>query len=170
MTLKRTGNNLLLPINSHFINMKKTLQFALLFLVLPSAIIFAQTKGNASYYSSKLHNRHTSDGGRYHKDSLTCAHRTYPFGTILKVRNPKNDREVIVKVTDRGPFHRRLVIDLSLRAARELDMVRAGIALVEISKLDFLPQTVLCIPTPKVYVTVQQMYIRYPLMYWASLN
>lgn len=103
---------------------------------------FAVKYGNASYYSSKLKGRHTTDGGKYHPDSLTCAHRSYPFGTILKVRNPKNDREVIVKVTDRGPYQRRLMIDLSYSAAKTLDIVRAGIARVEITILDAMPPKV----------------------------
>ena len=57
----------------------------------------------------------------------------------MKVRNPKNDKTVVVKVTDRGPHSRKLMIDLSYRAALELDIVRAGIAQVEITKLDSMP-------------------------------
>lgn len=91
------------------------------------------TTGKASYYSNKLHGRRVSDGTRYNKDSMTCAHLTYPLGTYLKVRNPKNDKEVIVKVTDRGPHSKRLMIDLSWAAAKELDIIRSGIALVEVS-------------------------------------
>lgn len=91
------------------------------------------TKGNASYYSDKLHGRRTSNGDKYHRDSMTCAHLKYPLGTLLKVRNPKNDREVIVKVTDRGPHTRRFVIDLSRAAARKLDIIQAGFSLVEIT-------------------------------------
>ena len=62
--------------------------------------------GDATYYSHRLQGRRTSDGSLYHRDSLTCAHRTLPFGTLLKVRNTVNGREVVVKVTDRGPFRR----------------------------------------------------------------
>lgn len=86
-----------------------------------------------------MHGRKTSDGGKYNKDSLTCAHRTYPLGTILKVRNPKNNKEVIVKVTDRGPHRRNLIIDLSYAAAKEIDIIRDGIAPVEISKIEETP-------------------------------
>ena len=89
--------------------------------------------GTASYYSDKLHGRRTSSGERYHRDSLTCAHRTLPFGTLLRVRNLKNDKEVVVRVTDRGPFTRRFIIDLSRAAARELDFIRAGICRVELT-------------------------------------
>jgi rare lipoprotein A len=101
-----------------------------------SSIACAQQVGNASYYSMNLIGHHTTDGGKYHPDSLTCAHRSFPFGTILKIRNPKNDKEVIVKVTDRGPHQRRLMIDLSFEAAKQLDIIRAGISKVEIIKLD----------------------------------
>ena len=90
-------------------------------------------KGNASYYSDKLHGRRTASGEPYHRDSLTCAHLKFPFGTLLKVRNPKNDRTVIVRVTDRGPYSKRFVIDLSRAAAQELGIIRAGFAMVEIT-------------------------------------
>jgi len=62
-----------------------------------------------------------------------------PFGTILKVRNPKNDKEVIVIVTDRGPHQKRLMIDLSYSAAKQLDIIRQGIAQVEMTKLNAMP-------------------------------
>ena len=90
-------------------------------------------KGNASYYSDKLHGRKMANGERYHRDSMTCAHLKFPFGTLLKVRNPKNDRTVIVRVTDRGPYSKRFVIDLSRAAAQELGIIRAGFAMMEIT-------------------------------------
>lgn len=93
----------------------------------------AQTmRGKASYYAGKFHGRRTSSGEIFHKDSLTCAHRTLPFGTMLRVRNPKNGREVVVRVTDRGPFAAGRIVDLSLGAARKLDMVSQGVAGVEV--------------------------------------
>ena len=91
--------------------------------------------GKASYYSDKLHGRRMSNGERYHRDSMTCAHLKYPFGTLLKVRNPLNDKEVIVRVTDRGPFSSRYVIDLSKAAARELGFIRKGFCQVEITPI-----------------------------------
>lgn len=90
-------------------------------------------KGNASYYADKFHGRRTASGEPYHRDSMTCAHLKYPFGTLLKVRNPLNDRTVIVRVTDRGPYSKRFIIDLSLAAARKLDIIAAGFRLVEIT-------------------------------------
>ena len=75
--------------------------------------------GNATYYSDRWHGRRTADGSAYNKDSLTCAHRTLPFGTLLHVRNPKNGKVVVVKVTDRGPYRRNTIIDLSKAAAQQ---------------------------------------------------
>lgn len=93
----------------------------------------AQKVGNATYYSNRMHGRRTSNGMRYHKDSLTCAHKTLPFGTLVKVRNPRNGKEVVVKVTDRGPHRRNAIIDLSYAAAKEIGLLAAGIARVEVS-------------------------------------
>lgn len=89
-------------------------------------------KGRASYYSDALHGRRMSNGEKYNRDSMTCAHLKYPLGTMLKVKNLTNHKEVIVKVTDRGPHVKKYIIDLSLAAAKELNMVRAGFCMVEI--------------------------------------
>ena len=91
-------------------------------------------RGKASYYSKRLHGARTSDGGRYHNDSLTCAHKSYPFGTMLYVKNPRNGRVIKVKVTDRGPHGRGRLIDLSYGAAKKLGILSHGVAMVEISK------------------------------------
>lgn len=91
-------------------------------------------RGKASFYSIKFSGRMTASGERLHHDSLTCAHRTYPFGTRLRVTNPANDRQVIVKVTDRGPYVKGRIIDLSVRAARELGIIQQGIALVIVER------------------------------------
>ena len=88
--------------------------------------------GNATYYGNKSHGRRTSSGQVYHKDSLTCAHRTLPFGTKLLVKNKRNGREVVVTVTDRGPYRKGAIVDLSMAAAQEIDMVRAGVVPVEV--------------------------------------
>ena len=69
-------------------------------------------QGKASYYAQSFHGRLTASGERLHRDSLTCAHRYYPFGTLLKVYNPANGRSVLVRVTDRGPYVRGRIIDL----------------------------------------------------------
>jgi len=120
-------------------NMKKNVLISLIFLFFSTLFAFAGQKGKASFYSHKLKGRHTSDGGKYQPDSLTCAHRSLPFGTLLRVFNPINNKEVIVKVTDRGPHRRGFLIDLSYSAAKQLDMVRQGIASVIITEIDSIP-------------------------------
>ena len=95
-------------------------------------INIAQEKGKASYYSQRLHGARMSDGSKYHRDSMTCAHRRYPLGTMLKVTNLSNGKSVVVKVTDRGPHARGRIIDLSYAAAKEINMIAAGIATVRV--------------------------------------
>lgn len=72
----------------------------------------------------------TSDGSLHHADSMICAHRKYPFGTKLKVTNPANGKVVVVKVTDRGPFAKGRIIDLSYGAAQKLGILSQGVAMV----------------------------------------
>lgn len=91
-----------------------------------------QQSGRASYYSKRATGSRTASGERLHHDSLTCAHRSYPFGTMLKVTNLLNDKSVVVRVTDRGPFGRGRVIDLSWAAAQEIGMLAQGIASVKV--------------------------------------
>lgn len=109
--------------------------FTTILLLVFAAPSFAQTHGKASYYGNRVHGHRTSDGSRYHKDSLTCAHRTLPFGTLLRVTNKANGRQVVVRVTDRGPFVRGRVVDLSMAAAKQLDMVSAGVAQVVVENV-----------------------------------
>ncbi len=90
-------------------------------------------RGNASYYHDRFHGRTMANGERYNKDSMTCAHLRYPLGTWLRVRNLSNGKEVVVRVTDRGPYTRKFVIDLSRAAARELDIIQYGFRQVEIT-------------------------------------
>lgn len=90
--------------------------------------------GNISYYANKFHGRRTSSGAIYHKDSLTAAHKTLKFGTLLRVTNLANDSVVIVKVTDRmgkSPH----ILDLSLAGAKKLNFVRNGVAKVTIEEV-----------------------------------
>ena len=88
--------------------------------------------GLATYYSAKAHGRRMSSGKTYSKTGFTCAHRTLPFGTMVKVVNKKNGKSTVVEVADRGPFAKGRVIDLSNSAAAELDMLRAGVVPVEL--------------------------------------
>lgn len=93
-------------------------------------------KGKASFYSKRATGSRTSNGERLHHDSLTCAHRTYPFGTMLKVTNPDNGEWVYVRVTDRGPHRRGRIIDLSWGAAKQLGILNKGVTMVIVEKID----------------------------------
>lgn len=99
----------------------------------------AQThRGKATFYSKRATGARVASGERLHHDSLTCAHRTYPFGTLLKVTNLKNGKSVVVRVNDRGPFARGRIIDLSYGAAKALGMLSQGVAMVEVKKVEKL--------------------------------
>ena len=88
----------------------------------------AMQRGIASFYGHSWTGRHTASGELFHHDSLTCAHRDYPFGTILKVTRTDTDKSVFVRVNDRGPHIRKRIIDLSWRAAKDLDITMKGFA------------------------------------------
>jgi rare lipoprotein A len=96
----------------------------------------APATGVASYYADKYHGRTTASGERFDMNDLTAAHRTLAFGTRVRVTNRANGRSVVVRINDRGPFVKGRVIDLSLAAARKLDMVDAGLAEVELQPLN----------------------------------
>ncbi len=113
-----------------------TAAFAVILAAFTNALHAQTQKGKASYYANKFIGRPTASGERLHKDSLTCAHRTYPFGTLLRVTNPANGKQVIVRVTDRGPFVKGRIVDLSPRAARELGIISKGIAPVVVERYD----------------------------------
>ena len=121
-------------------------------MTLSTQTSIAQEIGKASYYSKSLKGRKTSDGSRYHPDSLTCAHRTLAFGTWVLVRNISNNNTVVLKVTDRGPHTKIRVIDVSFEAAKQLDFIRNGITLVEIITLDDLKKKFQIIPFEKTYL------------------
>ena len=95
-----------------------------------------ELEGLATYYAEPYHGRKTASGEIFdtYKD-LTAAHRTLPFNTVVRVTNKANGREVDVRINDRGPFVDGRVIDLSLRAAREIDLVRPGVAPVRLTVL-----------------------------------
>jgi rare lipoprotein A len=82
--------------------------------------------GVASYYGADYHGR-VASGAKYDPQKLTCAHRTLPFGTKLRVSDKRSGRSVVVTVNDRGPFTHGRVLDLSLAAARELRMTGRGL-------------------------------------------
>lgn len=115
--------------------MKKRNTILVILATISLPFVCAQTQtGKASFYSKRATGSRTSSGERLHHDSLTCAHRTYPFGTLLKVTNLSNNKSVVVKVTDRGPFARGRIIDLSWRAAKELDILAKGVCTVRVER------------------------------------
>ena len=71
--------------------------------------------GEASYYADRYHDRRTASGELYKTDSATAAHRTLPFGSLVRVTNLQNGKSVVVRINDRGPFVRGRIIDLSRR-------------------------------------------------------
>lgn len=92
-----------------------------------SAPVGKEETGTAIFYSDKLVGRPLASGEKYDKDALTGAHRTLPFGTMVEVTNLKNNKNVVVRINDRGPHGSKTeIIDLSGRAARELDMIKDG--------------------------------------------
>ncbi len=99
--------------------------------VLPTAQGFEQT-GTASWYGKKFHGHLTSNGEIYDMYAMSAAHKNLPLPTYLKVTNIVNDKSVIVRVNDRGPFHQSRIIDLSYSAAYKLDMLKTGTAHVKI--------------------------------------
>lgn len=88
-------------------------------------------RGLASFYADKYHGRKTSSGEIFDMYGLTCAHNTLAFNTWLEVRNLANNRTVIVRVNDRGPFIEGRILDLSYGAAKEIGMLLTGIQEVE---------------------------------------
>lgn len=88
--------------------------------------------GEASWYGPGFHGNLTANGERYNQNSLTAAHRTLPFDTVVRVRNMDNDKHVDVRINDRGPYARGRIIDLSRKAAEHIDMIDDGVAPVQL--------------------------------------
>ena len=117
----------------------KTKTFFVLFLFALSSFSFAgvyKSNVQASYYAEKYHGRKTANGEIFNMYAMTCAHKTLPFGTILRVTNLKNNKTVDVRVNDRGPFVKGREIDVSKAAAQKLGMIKTGTASVRIEILD----------------------------------
>jgi rare lipoprotein A len=91
--------------------------------------------GLASFYAERFEGRRTASGTRYDPRALTCAHRSAPFGTRLRVTALESGRSVVVTVNDRGPFARGRVVDLSLAAARAIGMIEHGLVRVRVERL-----------------------------------
>ena len=88
-------------------------------------------EGKASYYSRKLQGRKMANGEPYRRGKLTAAHKTLPFGTKVKVTNLQTNQTVKVKITDRGPYVRGRIVDLSEAAAKRIGSVNAGVVPVK---------------------------------------
>ena len=88
--------------------------------------------GLASWYGPPYHHRAAADGSIFDQNALTAAHRTLPMGTTVRVTNLASNESVIVKITDRGPFVPNRILDLSLAAAKSIDLYRAGVARVRV--------------------------------------
>ncbi len=97
-------------------------------------------RGHASWYGKPFHGRQTASGEIYDMHELTAAHKKLPFHSVVEVRNLDNGRTVRVRITDRGPFVKGRIIDLSYAAAREIDMIGSGIAPVEIRLVSRTPR------------------------------
>lgn len=96
--------------------------------------IFEET-GMASWYGAPYHNRRGSNGEIYNMHAMTAAHRTLPLGSIVRVTNVKTGHSAVVRITDRGPFVEGRIADLSLAAAKELDVYLPGTAQVRLEVL-----------------------------------
>lgn len=94
-----------------------------------------RAEGKASYYGARHHGKKTASGERFDQHALTAAHRSLPFGSRVLVTNLRNDKSVVVRINDRGPYARGRIIDLSQQAAERLDMLRAGVVPVRVEQL-----------------------------------
>ena len=94
------------------------------------------SSGVASYYGPGFHGRRTANGERFDMHAMTAAHRTLPFGTLVKVTNLSNGKSTVVRVNDRGPYVGNRVIDLSVAAAKEIGSTGSGTARVNLEVLN----------------------------------
>jgi rare lipoprotein A len=114
-------------------------RICILILMAVAGSLFAESEmqGVASWYGGKFHGRLTSNGEVFDTNELTAAHKSLPFGTMVKVMNLDNGRWVVVRINDRGPFVEGRVIDLSRAAADALCMLSSGVARVSLEIISF---------------------------------
>ena len=101
----------------------------------PAAALAAQDepfRGKASWYGTTAHGKQTANGEIFNRYAMMAAHKTLPFGTVVRVFNLRNNRHVLVRINDRGPFAKGRIVDVSMRAAEHLKMKRAGVVTVAI--------------------------------------
>ena len=106
------------------------------YTVMPSSTGY-QERGVASWYGKKFHGNLTSNREVYNMYEMTAAHKTLPLPTYVRVRNLANNKSIVVRVNDRGPFVHNRIIDLSYSAALKLDMIKDGTSLVEVTAINF---------------------------------
>jgi rare lipoprotein A len=99
----------------------------------PATPAAATSSGKLAWYGKKFAGRKTASGEAFNPEALTMAHKTLPFGTLVKITHPKNNKSVTVRVNDRGPTQDDRVGDVSLAAARKLGMVRSGVIDAELA-------------------------------------
>ncbi len=99
--------------------------------------ILLALEGIASYYAHDFHGKKTSNGEIFDMNAITAAHRTFPFGTKVRVTNLENNKKVVVRVNDRGPFKEGRIIDLSLGAAKEIELIKSGTVRVRLEVLEW---------------------------------
>lgn len=130
--------------------MKKLLQLLLLNLLLATGLLAQEDElGLGSYYSDLFHGKPTASGELYDKTKFTCAHKTYPFGTLLKVTRLDNNKSVQVRVNDRGPFISGRVVEISRAAADQISLVQDGSTRVKVELVKQTQPTEAVTETPK---------------------
>jgi rare lipoprotein A len=112
--------------------MSKNIILSLLILLLLNSCGYTTRKGIASYYADFYEGRTTANGEKFRQNKITAAHKTLPFGTIVKVTTLANNKTVVVRINDRGPYVKGRIIDLTKAAAKEIDMIGTGISKVKI--------------------------------------
>ena len=101
--------------------------------------LFLVGEGKASYYADQFHGKRTANGETFNMHKLTAAHPSLPFGTWVRVTNLNNDKDVIVRINDRGPFVKGRIIDLSIDAAKEIGIMQSGTVRVKLETLKSQP-------------------------------
>jgi rare lipoprotein A len=104
-----------------------------------AAAATASESGKLAWYGKKFAGRKTASGEHYDPEALTMAHKTLPFGTRVKITNPKNHKSVIVRVNDRGPTQADRIGDVSMAAARKLGMIKPGVIDAELTVVGAAP-------------------------------
>lgn len=127
-------SNVILPSKSEITKMKSVFTFILLigFIAFSGASLYngaswLSGSGKASWYGDKFHGKKTASGEKYNMNDHTAAHKTLPFGTMVKITNPRNGKSVIVEINDRGPFVKSRQFDLSKAAFESIGNPDRGV-------------------------------------------